>query len=185
MIRKIKQVLIGLLLLPALATPVYAEETALERFGNQAYDALDALVQSLTTPLFGPKDTECLARNIYYESAHQPTEGMVAVGLVTINRFQDERYPKSICGVVQQRTRIGQAIVCQFSWTCTSAKNRRPREDDPEWQKSLEIANELAVGGYPQWQKKYANSFHFHAIYINPGWKLKRIGRIGHHIFYH
>lgn len=184
MIRKIKSVLLGLLVPALICTSVHAEETAIERLGQHAHDALDSLVAKITNPLFGGKDTECLAKNIYYESKHEPEEGKVAVGLVTINRFQSDKYPKTICGVVNHRTTIGQAIICQFSWTCTSAKNQRPREDDPMWQESLRIANNLAIGGYPEWQAKYANSFHFHAIHVNPKWKLKRIARVGGHVFY-
>ena len=182
MIRKIKQTIIGLLVLPALVTSqtVYAEESTLDRIGHQAYDAI---VAKITTPLFGPKDTECLAKNIYYEAANEPEEGMVAVGVVTINRANDPRYPKTLCGVVKQRTTIGQAIVCQFSWTCT--KVRKPNDDDDRWQKAVHVATRLSYGEYEEWQKKYANSFHFHAVHVNPGWKLRRIGRVGGHIFYH
>ena len=37
------------------------------------------------------KDLDCLARNIYYEAGLESEEGKVAVGLVTINRSQDEK----------------------------------------------------------------------------------------------
>ena len=50
------------------------------------------------------KDLECLARNIYYEAGMESEEGKAAVGLVTINRSRDDKFPKSICGVVSQRT---------------------------------------------------------------------------------
>lgn len=169
----------------ALSTAVQAESTMIEKFGNQAYDTLDSFVAKLTTPLFSKQDTECLARNIYYESKNEPEEGMVAVGVVTINRSESPKYPKTICGVVNQKTTIGQAIVCQFSWTCTMAKNRKPREDDPMWKESQRIANELATGGYSEWREKYGESFHFHAVHVNPGWKLKRVAKTGRHIFYH
>ena len=49
-------------------------------------------------------DLECLAKNIYYESASEPEEGKVAVGLVTINRSNSGNFPTTICGVVNQRT---------------------------------------------------------------------------------
>jgi spore germination cell wall hydrolase CwlJ-like protein len=187
MIRKIKQVFTGLVLVPALVftNTVHAEDSMIDRFSNQAYDALDVIVAKITTPLFGPKDTECLARNIYFESKNEPEEGMVAVGLVTINRAQDERYPNTVCGVVNHRTKFGEVVICQFSWTCTPAKNKKILPEDPMWQRSLEVAQRLSLGEYPQWQKKYAKSFHFHSAHINPNWKLKRIARVGNHIFYH
>ena len=168
--------------MPALIIPpnVAAEESTFDKITHQAQE----IVSKITAPLFGQKDTECLAKNIYYESKNEPEEGKVAVGLVTINRFQDDRYPKTICSVVNHRSVLGEAVVCQFSWTCTKAKNLKPREDDPLWQESLRIAKELAYGGYPEWQKKYANTFHFHAASVNPGWRLKKVARVGGHIFY-
>jgi N-acetylmuramoyl-L-alanine amidase len=184
MIRKIKQTVIGLILVPVMLAPVHAE-TLLETIGTHTQDSLEVLVKKLSTPLFSSKDAECLARNIYFESKHEPEEGMVAVGVVTLNRTNNPRYPNSICDVVNHRTSFGEKIICQFSWTCTSLKNKRPKETDPEWQESLRIANELAYGGYPEWREKYSNSHHFHATYVNPGWKLKRIARVGRHIFYH
>jgi len=50
------------------------------------------------------REVQCLAQNIYYEARNEPEEGKVAVGLVTINRTQDPRFPDSVCGVVHQRT---------------------------------------------------------------------------------
>jgi spore germination cell wall hydrolase CwlJ-like protein len=49
-------------------------------------------------------EVKCLAQNIYYEARNEPEEGKVAVGVVTLNRTQDPRFPKSVCGVVHQRT---------------------------------------------------------------------------------
>lgn len=170
---------IAFVLALTLTTPAIAETS----FMDKAYETLDSLANAISTPLFTYKDTECLAKNIYYEAGNEPEEGMVAVGVVTINRANDPRYPKTLCGVVQQRTTIGQAIVCQFSWTCT--KVRKPKEDDPRWQKAVYVAEQLSYGNYEEWREKYSKSFHFHAVHINPGWKLKRIGRVGGHIFYH
>ena len=50
------------------------------------------------------REVQCLAQNIYYEARNEPEEGKVAVGLVTLNRTQDSRFPDSVCGVVHQRT---------------------------------------------------------------------------------
>jgi hypothetical protein len=68
------------------------------------------------------KQVDCLADNIYHEAGFEPNDGKVAVALVTLNRMQDPRFPKDICGVVKQRT----ASVCQFSWFChkVSIKNK-------------------------------------------------------------
>ena len=170
---------LAIVLAIVFTTPAHAEGSMFDR----AYDALDTLAHAISTPLFTYKDTECLARNIYHEAANEPEEGMVAVGVVTINRANDPRYPKTLCGVVQQRTTLNQVVVCQFSWTCM--KVRKPKEDDPRWQKAVYVAERLSYGEYEEWREKYAKSFHFHSVHINPGWKLKRVNRIGGHIFYH
>lgn len=180
MIRNIKQTLASLILVPAVLA-VNAHAT--ENLNYYTYDNIDSFTEVII-PLFSKKDTECLAKNIYYESGREPEEGKVAVGLVTINRFNDYRYPKTICGVVYHRTNNGQKTICQFNWTCTKSKHNRPKDTDPAWQESLRIAVALAYGGYPEWREKYRKSFHFHAVYVNPQWKLKRIGQVGGHVFY-
>lgn len=162
--------------------------------------------QQSATPFLSLKEVECLARNIFYEAANEPEEGKVAVGLVTLNRSESPKFPNTVCGVVAQktvfsvpqvqiiehknlfkstfekRTTWASVAVCQFSWNCKRVS--RPKFDDPRWLESQRIASELAAGGFEQWREKYASALHFHAIHVNPGWNLKRITRIGGHVFY-
>ena len=179
---------------------------------QQAEQFVERTINLIATPFITDRDIECLARNIFYESGGEPLEGKVAVGIVTINRTQDPRYPNTICGVVKQKTtfnstktetvietvpggllsatkqvakqqtRTVQRVVCQFSWVCQ--RNIKIREDDPRWVESKQVAENLANGGYPEYQQKYANAKYFHAVYVNPQWKLKRVTRTGNHIFY-
>lgn len=179
---------------------------------GQATNFVETTVNIITSPFFSDKDVECLARNIFYEAGGEPIEGKVAVGIVTLNRSVDERYPQTVCGVVKQHTVLSvpkkikevkmvktgffsepkqvvevkttwvQKIVYQFSWV--GQRNIRIREDDPRWIESRQVAERLMQGDYETWQEKYANAMHFHATYVNPRWKLKKIGRIGNHIFY-
>ena len=128
------------------------------------------------------KDVKCLARNIYHEAANEPEEGMVAVGVVTLNRVKDPDYPKTVCGVVTQRKSAKKLRNCQFTWVCQ--RIAAPNTIDPRWQKSVHIAKKLAAGGYPRWRTKYANAMHYHAVYVHPGWNYPRITRIGAHIYY-
>ena len=74
---------------------------------EQAQSFVQRTVNMIATPFLSDKDVDCLARNIFYEAGSEPIEGKVAVGMVTINRTQDERYPQNVCGVVQ----IGRAHV--------------------------------------------------------------------------
>jgi spore germination cell wall hydrolase CwlJ-like protein len=214
---KIKHFLISLVIALG-STVVAAQEVQVaeisyrDQIVDQANRFVERTVNIIATPFLSDKDVDCLARNIFYEAGSEPIEGKVAVGMVTINRTQDERYPQSVCGVVRQRTVVTvpqrvtevktvkpniftppkqvletrttwvQKVVYQFSWV--GQRNIRIREDDPRWIESRAVAEELARGGYETWQEKYADAMNFHAVYVNPGWKLKRIGRVGNHIFY-
>lgn len=156
--------------------------TALGTALDSASSLLNSAVNIIATPWFSSNDVDCMARNIFHEAANEPEEGMVAVGVVTINRVNSGQYAESVCGVVNQRTRFQRWVVCQFSWTCV--KVRAPKENDPRWLESQRIAVELSNGGYQEWREKYATSLHYHAYYVNPRWKLKRLTRTGAHIFY-
>lgn len=121
------------------------------------------------------KQVDCLAENIYYEAGFEPHAGKVAVALVTLNRTQDPRFPKDICGVVKQKT----TSVCQFSWFChkVSIKNKEVYED----------AKEIAVYVYANYENLKditKGALYYHADYVNPRWKLEKTTVIGRHIFY-
>ena len=121
------------------------------------------------------KQIDCLAENIYYEAGFEPHAGKVAVALVTLNRMQDPRFPKDICGVVKQKT----TSVCQFSWFChkVSIKNKEVYED----------AKEVAVYVYANYENLKditKGALYYHADYVNPRWKLEKTTVIGRHIFY-
>lgn len=203
---------------PVVAAPasteaeVKAEASYRDQIMIQAEQFIERAVNLVATPFISDRDVECLARNIFYESGGESLEGKVAVGIVTLNRTRDPRYPDTVCAVVKQRTtftttrretvtesvptgmfgrtqqvareqtRTVQRIVCQFSWVCS--KTARIKEEDPRWIESRQVAEGLARGEYTEYQEKYANAKHFHAVYVNPGWRLKRVTRTGNHIFY-
>lgn len=54
---------------------------------------------------------ECMMRAMYFESNRSSPDGMLAVGTVVMNRFNDPRYPKSICGVVGQKNQFAQGVL--------------------------------------------------------------------------
>ena len=51
---------------------------------------------------FREMEATCLAKNMYYEARNQGLAGQFAVSLVVMNRVKDDRYPNTICGVVEQ-----------------------------------------------------------------------------------
>ncbi len=73
---------------------VKAEVSYRDQIVDQANKFVERTVNLIATPFLSDKDVECLARNIFYESGGEPTEGKIAVGIVTINRAQDPRFGK-------------------------------------------------------------------------------------------
>jgi spore germination cell wall hydrolase CwlJ-like protein len=121
------------------------------------------------------KQIDCLAQNIYYEAGYEPIEGRVAVALVTLNRVNDQRFPKDICGVVKQKT----TSVCQFSWFCTTPKYANKNAYDESLQTALWV-----YANYEILEDITKGAIYYHADYVNPRWKLEKTTQIGRHIFY-
>lgn len=140
-------------------------------------------------PRVREEEVTCLAENIYYEAGSEPLEGKIAVGIVTINRLIDKRFPNSICEVVAQKrtfkTKSTVRTVCQFSWKC--ARVSKPTANDIRWMNSYEVAKKLLTSdSYANFSKIYSGAMWFHATSVNPSWakKKQRIKRVGGHIFY-
>lgn len=128
------------------------------------------------------RQLECLARNIYWEAASEPFEGKVGVAQVTINRVEDGRFGKDICGVVYAKNVIYERVVCQFSWYCEPTHKIKPVHP-ALWDESMEVAKKVLLEGFRLPSLKEA--LYFHADYVNPGWGNKeKIAQIGTHIFY-
>jgi spore germination cell wall hydrolase CwlJ-like protein len=119
---------------------------------------------------------DCLADNIYHEAGYEPDDGKVAVALVTLNRLQDPRFPKDICGVVKQKTRS----TCQFSWFCENKITNRAKE---VYGQARDIAVHVYVN-YDKLQDITGGALYYHADYVHPRWKLEKTTIIGRHIFY-
>lgn len=56
-------------------------------------------------------EKECLMRAMYFESNRSSPDGMLAVGTVVMNRVNDPRYPRSVCGVVGQKNQFAQGVL--------------------------------------------------------------------------
>ena len=56
-------------------------------------------------------EKECMMRAMYFESNRSSAEGMLAVGTVVMNRVDDQRYPKSVCGVVGQKNQFASGVL--------------------------------------------------------------------------
>ena len=123
-------------------------------------------------------DLYWMAMNIYHEAGNQPLIGKIAVGIVTLNRLNDKRYPKNIRDVVTEPQ--------QFSWYNTRSANTPPTSN-VRWRESYEVAKLLltkAIGS--DIIKLLEGATHFHATSVKPDWvnKVHRVAQIEGHVFY-
>ena len=120
----------------------------------------------------------CLTQAVYYEAGFEPMDGRRAVAQVILNRMRHPAFPKSVCGVIYQRN---STPVCQFSFVCDGALDRRPEAG--AWKVAEAIAR-AALAGYVE--QSVGSATHYHADYVAPRWAplLTKINKLGAHIFY-
>lgn len=141
--------------------------------------ALVALLASAAPAVADPLDdlfrhADCVARTVYWEARGASRQGMMAVAQVVMNRASDPRWPSDPCEVVFQRHR-GR---CQFSWTCTALRDRRP-QDNPAWRQSQEVAMEALSGV----RGPVGRAIYFQATWVEPR-RSRQIALIDGHRFY-
>lgn len=127
------------------------------------------------------KSLDCLALNVYREAGHEPFEGKVAVAQVTLNRVNSNKFPKDVCSVVYQKSRFTERVICQFSWYCDTKHRNRPVNQEA-YDESYRVAKMVFLEDFRL--ESVQNALYYHADYVKPNWKLKRITKIGQHIFY-
>ena len=134
-------------------------------------DSLAELVAATPKPADIDPELRCLAGAVYFESRGESLPGQLAVAHVVINRAQSGRFPKSLCGVVHQKS--------QFSFV-RGGKMPAVR-NAAQWNNAVAIA-QIARDG--SWKNHAPGALFFHARYVSPGWRKTRIAQIDNHIFY-
>ena len=134
-------------------------------------DSLAELVAETKRPVDLDPELRCLAGAVYFESRGESLVGQLAVAHVVLNRAQSGRFPKSLCGVVHQKS--------QFSFV-RGGKMPAVREGT-QWSNAVAIA-QIARDG--SWKNHAPGAMFFHARYVSPGWRKTRIAQIDNHIFY-
>jgi Cell Wall Hydrolase len=121
----------------------------------------------------------CLARAVYYEARGEAVEGQMAVAQVILNRARSHKWPKSICGVVNQGIERGEK--CQFSFACFSHLTE-PSGD--LWEQAKTVAEQAVAG--QAWLRELIEATHYHTTAVAPVWKagLVELATIGTHVFY-
>jgi spore germination cell wall hydrolase CwlJ-like protein len=125
-------------------------------------------------------EENCLAKAIYFEARSETELGQLAIAKVILNRVKDPVYPKSICGVVYQGS--DRRNSCQFSFACDGLPDEVRSKD--AWLRSKRVAAKALAGD--QTVRIMGAATHYHADYVKPRWsyQMKKLIKIGRHIFY-
>lgn len=151
-----------------------AEETAKSGvdFTNNGARSLRELVSQQSTNSTLSAEMKCLAGTVYFESKGESLKGQLAVARVVMGRAASSRFPNSICGVVYQRK--------QFSFI-RGGKMPRIDKSGKHWRNAVAISK---IAMNDAWKSPVEGALFFHARYVSPGWRLKRMATIDNHIFY-
>ncbi len=127
------------------------------------------------------RDGMCLAEAVYFESRGQPLMGQMAVAQVILHRVADKRFAKSVCGVVQERSR-GAKGACQFSFVC-DARSDVPSQS-ASWDEAKAVAKVALAGDMPD--VTGGKALFFHATHAAPAWRhrMEKTATLGSHLFY-
>jgi len=134
---------------------------------------LASMVAQLRAGDPGSHELECLATGVYFEAKSEPLAGQLAVGKVIANRTDSHgRFPGTYCGVLFQRG--------QFSFV---HGNHLPSvsHSNKQWQTAVAIAK---IVDQDLKESSVGDALFFHARYVAPGWRMKRVASIGNHVFY-
>ena len=134
--------------------------------------SLRALVRATDSSASLDKQASCLAGAVYFESKSESLAGQLAVARVVMARAKSKRFPNSLCGVVFQKS--------QFSFV-RGGRMPRINKGHQQWRNAKAIA-QIALAD--AWKSKMEGALFFHAKYVNPKWRLKRMGSVGLHVFY-
>lgn len=130
-------------------------------------------------PVKGGKQWACLTEALYFEARGETVRGMFAVAEVILNRVDNQRYPGSVCAVVNQGT--GKKFRCQFTYTCDG----RPENmtDTRAYERVGKIA-QIMLNGAPR--ALTSGATHYHTKSVSPKWGkvFPRTTTIGYHHFY-
>lgn len=123
---------------------------------------------------------DVLACNIYKESRGEGVKGMMAVGLVTLNRLEHNSFPTTVRKVVYQKK--------QFSWANTNKNVKITHKES--WTKAKTVATFLlTIKNNPFIYEKVdftEGSTYFHTKSVKPVWRHQLVHTVdvGNHTFY-
>lgn len=127
----------------------------------------------------GGKQWACLTEALYFEARGEKVKGQMAVAEVILNRVKSERFPDSVCGVINQGT--GRKFQCQFTYTCDGREE--VIAERRAYERVAKVARVAMDGVTP---KLTDGATHYHTVAVKPRWSkvYTRTAKIGTHIFY-
>lgn len=134
--------------------------------------SLAQMVAAQPQPTELPRELHCLVGAIYFEAKSRSLTGQLAVGPGDRGPLEIRPLPNSYCGVVFQPS--------QFSFVRGRAMPGISK-GSKQWKNAVAIA-QIAHSG--AWSNPVEGALFFHAAYVSPGWKLRRVGRVENHVFY-
>jgi spore germination cell wall hydrolase CwlJ-like protein len=158
---------------PQAATPQGDNDDVVAEPAVKPTGDLASMVSQLRAADAGSHELECLATGIYFEAKSEPLAGQLAVGKVIANRTDSHgRFPGTYCGVLFQRG--------QFSFVHGGRLPAVPHSNK-QWQTAVAIAK---IVDQDLKESSVGDALFFHARYVAPGWRMKRVASIGNHVFY-
>jgi N-acetylmuramoyl-L-alanine amidase len=157
---------------PAYPLPDFPTQSTRDDKNTSQARSLAELVMRYGATATPNREMECLAVTVYFESKGEPLEGQLAVAETVINRSKSGRFPSTLCGVLFQPS--------QFSFVRGGGYPAIARSS-ANWKNAVAIAH---IAKNDLWSSRASNALFFHARYVSPGWKLRRVASVGNHIFY-
>ncbi|MFD3191331.1 cell wall hydrolase [Sedimentitalea sp. HM32M-2] len=127
----------------------------------------------------GSAQWRCLAEALYFEARGETVKGQFAVAEVILNRVKSERFPDTLCGVINQGT--GRKYQCQFTYTCDGHKEVISER------KAFERVSKVARAAIDGIDVQLTDgATHYHTTAVRPSWAkvYTQTARIGVHVFY-
>lgn len=130
---------------------------------------------------FLESEINCLGQAIYRESRGESVVGKVLVGEVVMNRLKHKSYPKTVCGVVNQKGYKHGRLICQFSWACMNLPPVIPGREKFDsyylakmiYEHKLKDVSGGALFFFKDNELKYVKQM-----------KIALVSKVGHHGFY-
>ena len=153
----------------ALALPMVPATVNAQPARTVSTGGPEQLYHASTGGKAGSASLKCLTEALYFEARGEGSQGQRAVAEVILNRVDHPRFPKSVCGVVNQSG--------QFTYKKTRIRERGA------FARAQQIAK-AALMGAPRNLTNGAT--YFHTGGVRPSWskRFERTTRIGSHIFY-